>query len=1634
MLGLTVWPLALPAQSVAPVMVQTIANTNFTLLISGNGTVTPNPKTFLEGKPCTLNAIAGNGSVFSNWFSNGTVVAATSRYTFVVESNLLLQANFVTNPFIPVEGTYHGLFYVTSNATEQSSGSIVVTLSSKGGFAAGLRLGAQNHAFSGEFSVTGLASKAIPRAGLSPITVQLQLDLSNGPLTGTISDGAWTADLAAVRAIYSKTNPAPQAGKYTLLIPGSENASAQPGGNGFGAVTVNASGQVTFSGILGDGTPVTSGSIVSSQGQWPFYISLYGGQGSILGWLSFTNEGDISGQLGWFKLPQTKARLYPGGFTNGTDVIGSVYAYTNGLPVLGLTDGQLCLTNGNLAQSITNDPATNRLTFKTASGLFKGSVMNPETGKPISVNGIVLQNQDFGAGYFLGTTESGSVVLAASGAAGPNIASHAAGTSNTTTNVSPPVPTYVKTNFFSVTALAPDVPLGSWLFGSSDDTNYLGGPLMADVSLVPDWGGAAVAMTNSNPGGGLMYNVVATNGQTNINCANGTIRFWFQPNWSTGSPNAPTSGRLFQVGSADTGIWDLDVENIGTNNGAMMVFFTGSNQFFQGYFQTGAINGAPINFQSNHWYQITLAYSPTNVALYTNGALFATGNMPPTLATTNGVEWLLSAGNGISFYPSLSAQASGFGFGNFNGNWPVLGQLADLETFNNALTPQAVAAGFPTFAGATTNVMLDSDYDGRSDLLETLVDGTDPNNPASVVQCRLGYWRFDSTTLITEQGQPPLSYNDISLAPSWSGTALNINSDPASQVTYWDVFTNGWANINCRQGSLRFWFKPNASGGQGGPFVYMGSTNGQDEWELVLNSGGSSISFITGSNGVATPNLTADCKLSPGNWTQIVLTYGSNGSSLYLNGSLAANGSAVTYWPSLANRNLGMVIGNNTACNSSINGQFDEIETFNYQLDPSNILNNFQIFQAVDSDLDGIPDLLEDIVLPVSRPFLAAPVVITGTIEAEQFDMGGPGIAYQNMASNPASSYRPTGMFITNCDDLGLGYCLDQTRAGEWVQYTINVLVAQTYTIETRVEGIETNGVFQCEFTDTGFSTNTGPLTITTTNWTNVSAAVYLTNGAYTMKLHFLANGTDGQHVGRFNYISIYPWWQPGFTSTHTNNVLQTQLSANNDFIDASNNAAVIQQAIDTLPASGGTVLLPAGTYYVSQAAPNETNSPIDNAAITIATNNVELAGAGKTNTTLIAYNRATTVISMGNGWQAAYTNFTLRDMTIEAQPHLAVVNVTNTTFEQGELLPAQYLTGVLTDFRGVWPALNCNLLFSNCQFLYADVAIGLLCFDVNCLVTHCDFNMWGGTNVYTGATNSAPTNTSNTVGYYGSVGVFCGGSPSCNISILENTYNGNTNLAPSTNNPFGYVSTKDSEAPAPDGFVWFQSGGNIFVARNTIMNYSLEGIQMSAGPNAVVGNTYYSLINDPSCVALAANCGGFQALLGTNAVNYCNCFIGNLVYGGQCGVVVMGQETLPMYSVNVSGNYFTLYPPFPDSYPPGSLAVDWNCTRLNVFGNTLATGPRGVTFGANCGNAVIMNNNFANVTYCGIGYNSGVGSLQSASIFNNILGQGSTFHVQLPYADSFGWFLSQNECLNAANNIVPPFLDPIGSAVHISN
>jgi hypothetical protein len=397
----------------------------FTVQINGLGKISPNyTNVMLQiSNNYSITATAGSGYVFSNWVASTGAETSSSDLKFTFASNLSYTVNFVPNPFTASVGTYQGLFYDANEVAQASSGFFSAQVENNGRFTAKFLQGNKSFPISGQFSLTGGWFTNSLKAW-DDTAITLQLDLTNGDvLEGSLTNASWTAELGANRAVYSNATPAPQAGKkYTLVLPGT-NTATQPNGNGFGSVTVSTGGNVTFSGTLGDGTKVTPSATESGQGQWPFYISLYSGDGVILGWLTFTDEPDrdIDGQLYWFKTAQPSAATYKPGFAYELEVAGSAYSYTKGVPILDLTSGYLLLEEGSVTQnftpfflssnSIVTDSNKMKLTLTTSTGLFQGTTTNA-AGANVSFSGAVLQKQTNGFGLYLNGAQTGSVSLA----------------------------------------------------------------------------------------------------------------------------------------------------------------------------------------------------------------------------------------------------------------------------------------------------------------------------------------------------------------------------------------------------------------------------------------------------------------------------------------------------------------------------------------------------------------------------------------------------------------------------------------------------------------------------------------------------------------------------------------------------------------------------------------------------------------------------------------------------------------------------------------------------------------------------------------------------------------------------------------------------------------------------------------------------------------------------------------------------------------------------------------------------------------------------------------------------------------------------------------------------------------------
>lgn len=178
-------------------------NAVMTVQINGNGTVTPNynGQLLVLGNSYSMTADPAAGYLFSGW--TGSLSNSMPLITFVMASNLVLQASFTPGLFIPVKGTYYGLFYDTNAVSQQSSGSFTLTTKTNGAFSGSLQLGSAKYAMSGQFGPAGKVTKDLTPPNHPRLTVALQVDLGDSDrISGTVKGGNWMAQLTGNRAVF----------------------------------------------------------------------------------------------------------------------------------------------------------------------------------------------------------------------------------------------------------------------------------------------------------------------------------------------------------------------------------------------------------------------------------------------------------------------------------------------------------------------------------------------------------------------------------------------------------------------------------------------------------------------------------------------------------------------------------------------------------------------------------------------------------------------------------------------------------------------------------------------------------------------------------------------------------------------------------------------------------------------------------------------------------------------------------------------------------------------------------------------------------------------------------------------------------------------------------------------------------------------------------------------------------------------------------------------------------------------------------------------------------------------------------------------------------------------------------------
>ena len=156
---------------------------------------------------------------------------------------------------------------------------------------------------------------------------------------------------------------------------------------------------------------------------------------------------------------------------------------------------------------------------------------------------------------------------------------------------------------------------------------------------------------------------------------------------------------------------------------------------------------------------------------------------------------------------------------------------------------------------------------------------------------------------------------------------------------------------------------------------------------------------------------------------------------------------------------------------------------------------------------------------PTEGPYGGAAAAIPGTVQAENYDTGGQGLAYNVSSVNgSANSYRTDGVDLESTSDTGGGYDLGWTSGGQWFRYTVNVATAGTYTLSARVAAPSavTDAFHLANAAGANLSGNVNvPSTGGYQAWTTVTATVTLPAGQQVLTL-------DEDNAGwNVNYLQV---------------------------------------------------------------------------------------------------------------------------------------------------------------------------------------------------------------------------------------------------------------------------------------------------------------------------------------------------------------------------------------------------------------------------------------------------------------------------------------------------------------------------------
>lgn len=169
---------------------------------------------------------------------------------------------------------------------------------------------------------------------------------------------------------------------------------------------------------------------------------------------------------------------------------------------------------------------------------------------------------------------------------------------------------------------------------------------------------------------------------------------------------------------------------------------------------------------------------------------------------------------------------------------------------------------------------------------------------------------------------------------------------------------------------------------------------------------------------------------------------------------------------------------------------------------------------------DGHPDRVSyphrAFVAPWQRSgFHGGPLPIPGTIEAEDFDVGGEGLTYHDADPvNTGGAYRP-GDGVDIEARLDGGFHVGWVEIGEWLEYAVDVAAAGSYELTAHVAAMAAGGVFRFEIGSVRSSLFIAPGTGSWQTTTPVTKTITLAAGEQIMRVSIL-NTPQAFNLDRF--------------------------------------------------------------------------------------------------------------------------------------------------------------------------------------------------------------------------------------------------------------------------------------------------------------------------------------------------------------------------------------------------------------------------------------------------------------------------------------------------------------------------------------